>query len=417
MCERGVDYTSELWMIASALTASSRQRQDQVPQLNPLRKLAMLGGSCSVQIRTKEAAVGRHTYANRAGRLGPTSKFADQSSNNVLTLLKGGSQDDTSLRDYLLKEWLPALRVDVEPSTFKGCEEPSSSPISATCLSRALNHEMLRGLHQQLLRTPLRRGTGLLSKATVVRIHATLCWALENAVESGRIVFNPAWGTGPRMTKSEKYEPRIWSPVELSRFLDYVADDDLFALWNLLALTGTRRGEALGLQFGDLAAKYTHLRVKRAWCSAGSEHYVSAPKGTHARQIDLLPSTRAALRRHRAAQIRFRRRNKLPPVRSSDFIFIRETGDPLRPSAVTRRFRRLVRDAGLPDIRLHDLRHTHASHLLEAGANLKAVQERLGHSDPDTTLKIYMHLLPTIQAEAIKTLTRFYSAAMRSNGD
>lgn len=75
---------------------------------------------------------------------------------------------------------------------------------------------------------------------------------------------------------------------------------------------------------------------------------------------------------------------------------------------MTRRFGQLAVKAGLPRIRLHDLRHTHASHLLEAGGNLKAVQERLGHSDPAFTIRSYVHVAPTIQREAVKSLEALY---------
>ena len=75
---------------------------------------------------------------------------------------------------------------------------------------------------------------------------------------------------------------------------------------------------------------------------------------------------------------------------------------------MTKRFVKLGKDADLARIRLHDLRHTHASHLLEAGGNYKAVQERLGHADPVFTIDTYVHLMPTIQAEGVKSLTKFY---------
>jgi integrase len=81
-------------------------------------------------------------------------------------------------------------------------------------------------------------------------------------------------------------------------------------------------------------------------------------------------------------------------------VFTNEIGDPIRPGSVGQAFGRLVASAGVPRIRLHDLRHTHASHLLMAGVNVKVVSERLGHASVSFTLDTYGHVMPGQQAEA-----------------
>jgi integrase len=99
----------------------------------------------------------------------------------------------------------------------------------------------------------------------------------------------------------------------------------------------------------------------------------------------------------------------MPSAGSLDWIFSTAEGCLLNPTLVTKRFKHLVYEFGLPEIRLHDLRHTHASHLILAGANIKAVQERLGHADIVLTLNTYSHLLPTTQRDSLRALERFYS--------
>lgn len=362
--------------------------------------------------------MGRHPYGQRTGRTTPWGRIANHSAAQALTLIRGAGEEEKTLRDYLVDEWLPALEVDVEPSTLRGCQDHVHTyivPYLGDLTPAQLTHERLRGFHHKLLRTSKRRGSGMLSKSTVQRIHATLCWPLESLVETGRLPVNPAWGAGPRLTKTEVYQPTIWSPEDLWTFLTYVADDELYVLWNVLALTGIRRGEALGLQWGDITDKAARLRIRRTWCVVGGKRYVSAPKGAQARQVDLLPSTKSALRAHRVEQTRCYRALGLPRPRSSDFIFTMDAAEPINPSRVSARFSRLLRDSGVPRIRLHDLRHTHATHLLEAGAHVKAVQERLGHNDVRTTLTIYTYAAATIQAEAVKTLRKFYKDAARSS--
>ena len=87
-----------------------------------------------------------------------------------------------------------------------------------------------------------------------------------------------------------------------------------------------------------------------------------------------------------------------------DFVFVDDGGAPLNPIAITRSFRRLVERARLRPIRLHDLRHTHATLALQAGVHPKIVSERLGHSTVSLTLDIYSHALPSLQREAVERL-------------
>jgi integrase len=321
----------------------------------------------------------------------------------------------TPLGKYLSEEWLPAVRSEIEPSTYVGLQyhiRAYINPRLGNVPICDIDREMLRAFYRELLRTPMSRKSGLLSKGSVINIHATLSWAFQTLLESRRISSNPAWGIRPRVKKSERYEPKIWTPAQLFLFLDAVKTDELFPLWSLLALTGMRRSEALGLQWGDFSADWKYVGVRRALCEAGSSAYITVPKAASGRRINLLQVTAIALRHYRRQQQRRRRSHKLKSIRPQDFLFKHLNGKLFRPNWTTKRFYDLVKKSDLPKIRLHDLRHTHASHLLEAGANLKAVQERLGHADPVFTIDTYVHLMPTIQAEAIKSLRTFYSSVV-----
>lgn len=354
--------------------------------------------------------MGRHVYV-KAGNLGGRGRNYSRP-RKVVPLPIATDEELTPFGDYLLDEWLPALKVDVELTTYVGCESHIHNyiiPALGDVPVSAITHRMLKEFYQQLLLTNWQRsGTHLLSKGTVTRIHAAVSWSLQSLVETGRLPANPAWGARPRVKKSERYEPVIWTPEELCEFLDYAQTDELAALWNVLALTGMRRGEALGLRWSDFSRGYTHVSVKRALVHVDRSTYVSAPKGTQGRRLDIMKPTAAALRKHRATVMRQRRRAGLSPLQPSNFVFTRASGDHLSPNMTSKKFVELAKRGGFTRIRLHDLRHTHASHLLQAGANLKAVQERLGHADPMFTIDTYVHLLPTIQAYAIKTLAEFY---------
>lgn len=93
-------------------------------------------------------------------------------------------------------------------------------------------------------------------------------------------------------------------------------------------------------------------------------------------------------------------------------VFAGPDGGPIHPEYVTRAFDRLVAKHGMPRIRFHDLRHTHAILLLRAGVPVKVVSERLGHASPGFTLNVYQHVLPGMQAEAAEVLDRLLDAAI-----
>ena len=339
--------------------------------------------------------------------------YDDERYARMLAVMTDLRLDHTPLADYLINEFLPAYELEVEPTTYRSAVDtvhtfinPHLGAIPVSELSRT----HLRGFHWELLHTPVRRGSGFLKKKTVMRIHAILSAGLQRLVDTGRLPANPAYGARPRLKKSEVYEPVIWTPGQLRHFLESAAEDELYPLWNLIAFTGMRRGEALALQGGDLSVRYTHVAVKRALGQVRSTRYLSAPKGTQARRIDLLPDTIRALRAYRRKQMRWVR-HRDGSLGARDFIFTFRSGKPLSLGTATKRFMDLVAGIDLPRIRLHDLRHTHASHLLEAGASVKAVQERLGHHDAAFTMESYVHSAPTIQRDAIKSLQAYYRKA------
>ena len=93
-------------------------------------------------------------------------------------------------------------------------------------------------------------------------------------------------------------------------------------------------------------------------------------------------------------------------------VYCRPDGKPWEPDAVSRGFARLIKKYGLPDIRFHDLRHSHATQLLKQGVHPKVVSERLGHSTVGLTLDVYSHVLPNIQEKAARKLDTALRAAL-----
>ena len=118
------------------------------------------------------------------------------------------------------------------------------------------------------------------------------------------------------------------------------------------------------------------------------------------RTVDLDPATARVLKALRKSQLEERAAAGLGRPRADGLIFTDEQGEPLHPNVVSRTFGKLVREAKLPVIRLHDLRHTHATLSLQAGVHVKIVSERLGHSSVTITLDTYSHAIPGLQRDA-----------------
>jgi integrase len=193
---------------------------------------------------------------------------------------------------------------------------------------------------------------------------------------------------------------KTWTADELAQFLDFVSDDQLYAAWVVAATAGLRRGEVLGLRWIDIDLNASRLSVQQTLVSVAYETRFSVPKTARSRRsVSLDATTVAALRAHRKRQLE-ERMSWGQAYRDSGLVVTREDGTLVHPDRFTQMFDKHVKDAGLPRIRLHDLRHTHATLALGAGVHPKVVSERLGHATVAFTLDVYSHAVPALQEEA-----------------
>ncbi len=203
-----------------------------------------------------------------------------------------------------------------------------------------------------------------------------------------------------------------WSGTELGRFLESVRDDRLAACWRFLAVTGCRRGEALGLRWRDLDLDAGRAIIVQTVVGSRAISETKTDRGR--RTIALDDTTIAALREHRRAQ-NAERLLMRTAYEDHDLVFCREDGTPIWPRSLTRAFARIVNTANLPQIRLHDLRHTHATLALQAGVHPKVVQERLGHATISITLDVYSHAIPAMQEDAAARVADLVSPSLESD--
>ena len=307
----------------------------------------------------------------------------------------------TTLTEWIRETWLPMTEPRIKPTTFHSYRqnlELHVIPVLGQKRLQQLTPPMLTGLYGRLAQASEER-QGLSAK-TISYIHSTLHKVLSDAVDAGLLVKNVAAAAKPpRPNRRATGGIQAWEPDELARFLDAVRGTRLGAIWRISAMTGMRRGEVLGLRWCDLDLDRARLSVRQALVAVGYEVVHSTPKSHRARVIDLDAETVAQLRAHRLRQDE-ERAEWGADCQDHDLVVAKENGEAIHPHTFSQAFERLIEKAGLPRIRLHDVRHTHATLALKAGVPVKVISERLGHESPAFMLKQYAHVIPGMQAEA-----------------
>ena len=193
---------------------------------------------------------------------------------------------------------------------------------------------------------------------------------------------------------------RTWIKKQLKEFLGSVKGERLSPLWHTIAMTGMRRGEAIGLRWSDVDLEGGRLAVRRALIPINREVVVSEPKTAKGRRVIALdPGTVEVLKAQAARQLEEQNDWDEGWIESG-LVFTAENGAALDPESISRYWRQAVKKSLLPSIRLHDLRHTHATLALQAGIHPKVVSDRLGHATISITLDTYSHAIPAMQEEA-----------------
>lgn len=233
---------------------------------------------------------------------------------------------------------------------------------------------------------------------TVRRIVAVLQAAMRAATIDQLIPDNPATMLRLPATEAHQFEP--WEPAQIGTFLDVAAQNRLGAFFEVATFTGMRRGELLGLRWSDVDVARGVITVRRNRTTAGVEQ-VDGPTKTKAgaRILDLDDRTVGALLAWQLAQ-GAERAAWGPAWEGSGYVFTYENGSPIKPQYVTRLFEALRKQAHLPVMTLHGLRHMNASLMLAAGTPMVVVSKRLGHSNLAVTADIYSHLVGSASRDA-----------------
>lgn len=275
-----------------------------------------------------------------------------------------------------------------------------------------LYSDMLVGTY----RTPRRKGGDRdapkvarpkpLSARSVRYVHAILHNALQQAVKWRMLAQNPAQAVD--LPKHDKREMQCLDEEQAARFLEAAKGNKWGVLWTLLLGTGMRLGEALALRWEDIDGNELQVRRTLVQVATGGIYFDTPKTKKSRRTIDLPGYVLEALRRHRVEQARHRLQLG-EEYEDQDLIFAGAFGAPVHTSCLRKDyFLPLLEEAGLPSIRIHDLRHTHASLLLAANVPVKDVSARLGHATATMTLDTYAHVMPTADRKIAERLDAMF---------
>ena len=300
-----------------------------------------------------------------------------------------------TVKDYM-EYWLEIHRASLKLSTY-------------VLYRRHLNNHILPGLGQyqlqslkvdQLQAFYSKKQQERLSPKTLRLLHTILSTAFKDAVRWKRLSVNVC-----EHVKLPRVSRRDIKPLDQDQarcLLAVAKGGPLESLLTLALVTGMRLGEILALHWSDISSEEKTLQVLHTVDYIQGYGYVeSEPKTENSRRTLALPQIALdTLKQHRTAQLAIRLQAGTA-WQEQGLVFTNEHGGYLGRTRVHVLFRKLLKQASLPPMRFHDLRHSAATILLSMGVNAKVVQEILGHANISTTLGIYGHVLPSMQRDAM----------------
>ena len=297
-----------------------------------------------------------------------------------------------------MDEWVLSCLPNVEETTRKGYKT------KIRCYIRpALGDILLKSLRaehvQKMINDMLKKG---LSPKNIRDTFNNVNAAMKMAVKTRLIVYNPCEGVV--LPKLKKYRAEVYDTKMIHKLLDISYGTEMYLPVLLLVTAGLRRGELLALKWEDVDFKNNILKIRRNMVCGEKDAIIKSPKTESGiRDIHLGEDVMKVLK---AERIKYMEDALLYGVgfQNLGFVIRQEDGSPIKPDSMTRKWTRFVEREGLPKIRLHDLRHSNATALIQAGVNPKVVQQRLGHSDVNITLNTYTHVLPEMDVEAAEKL-------------
>lgn len=340
-----------------------------------------------------------------------TKKEAEKALAEMIAKVEKGEyfeETNMTLEEYLNK-WLEYTKYNVSENTYIFYKEITTKRLIP--MLGKIELKKLKAINIQTFLTEILNSENV-SPTTVRHYYNVLNIALNQAVKMQLIQINPCNSVIPPKKKENKIN--VLTPEQVKILLDFTKESEFSVMYiplHLALFCGLRRGEILGLQWNNVDFENNLIRISDNMVKVGTKAKMTTPKSDNSvRTVAILNETVNILKQHRKKQLE----NKLlfgSQYNDTNFVCTWPDGRHLKPDYLTHTLKKLLKKCNLPDIRFHDLRHTHATLLLMQGVNPKIVAERLGHSKVDITLDTYSHVLPEMQQEAVRKLDELFKKA------
>lgn len=310
---------------------------------------------------------------------------------------------NTKTGDWLA-QWLVEGAPAWKPKTHHGYES-----IVRVYLEPAFGSVRLQRLTATTIATQFATWRAEGHGSAALNAFRVLARSLTVAVHRGLIGRNPC--DMLEAPKVARRRPALWSPAQARAFLEACEPDTFGTLWTVLLGTGCRLGEALALRWEDANLDTGVVTITRSLTELHGEYIETTPKTDAGTRALVLPKRAVALLRRWKVRQAAHRLATGPAWPQTGRIITDASGATPSTGRVSHAFHKATNDAELPRIRIHDLRHLHASLLLANGLELPAVSARLGHANPAVTATIYSHILAGRDAHAAELIDTALSAA------
>ncbi len=346
----------------------------------------------------------RNSLTGKRNRIYKNVKGSKREANSVMHRMitemeqgKISKKTNKTIAEWM-DEWLDSYLPDISETTRVGYKTKIRCYIKP-----ALGDIMLKSLRaehvQRMVNDMSAKG---LSPKNIRDTFNNVNAAMKKAVKIHLIPYNPCEGV--ELPKLKKYKAKVYPPEMIRKLLDCAMGTDMYLPILLFVTVGLRRGELLALRWDNIDFSNNILKVRDNIVNGENGYIIKAPKSEAGiRDIHLGIEVMTELKKARLQYM-----NDAfaygTGFQNLGFVIHQKDGSPFHPDSMTQKWAKFLRKNNLPKIRLHDLRHSNATALIQAGVSAKVVQQRLGHSDVNITLNTYTHVLPEMDIEAAQKL-------------
>lgn len=299
-----------------------------------------------------------------------------------------------------MDQWLSLYLVNVQETTFVGYKGKINNyikPYLGNILLQSLRANHIQGMINDMMK----RG---LSPKNARETFNNLNVAMRKAVVLKMIRENPC--AGVELPRVKRYHAKVYDVKTMKQVLNAAQNNDIYLIVFLALMTGMRRGELLALRWENIDLEKRIIQVRGNMVRGEEAPIIKEPKTESGIRDLVIGDDVVQVLKQARLQYMKDRMEQGPNFQDLGFVIRQKNGVPFTPDALSRKWRRFIDENDLPRVRFHDLRHSNATALMQAGINPRVVQQRLGHADVSTTLSIYTHVLPEMDEEAAKTLDK-----------